>query len=109
MMALCGLLACGMSGHAAAQGSPAATLPQMVVSGSMQEQPVDDLPQSIDVIDAGQIEEQQSQTLRDALQDLPNTSVRTARPAWPWGRPPRPSHATAIPASTSAASAATAF
>ena len=77
-MALCGLLACGMSGHAAAQGSPAATLPQMVVSGSMQEQAVDDLPQSIDVIDAGQIEEQQSQTLRDALQDLPNTSVRTA-------------------------------
>ena len=50
----------------------------MVVSGSMQEQAADDLPQSIDIIGAEQLEEQQSQTLRDALQDLPNTSVRTA-------------------------------
>lgn len=54
------------------------TLPQMVVSGTMQDVAVDDLPQSIDVIDATQLEQQQSQTLRDALQDLPNASVRTA-------------------------------
>ncbi len=71
-LSLCALLA-GL-----AQAQPAAQLPQMVVSGSMQEQAADDLPQSIDIIGAGQLEEQQSQTLRDALQDLPNTSVRTA-------------------------------
>jgi len=75
-IALCALLACAAPLRAGAQA--AATLPQMVVSGSMQEQPVDDLPQSIDVIDTTQLEQQQSQTLRDALQDLPNASVRTA-------------------------------
>lgn len=78
VVALCALLTCGLSGHAAAQEAASATLPPMVVSGSMQEQPVDDLPQSIDVIGAGQMEEQQNQNLRDALQDLPNTSVRMA-------------------------------
>lgn len=78
MMVLCILSAGNWSTHASAQSSTEAPLPPMVVSGSMQEQPVDDLPQSIDVIGAHRIEEQQSQTLRDALQDLPNTSVRTA-------------------------------
>ena len=77
-VAFCALLACGLSRPALAQTGATATLPQMVVSGSMREQPTDDLPQSIDVINAGQLEEQQSQNLRDALQDLPNTSVRTA-------------------------------
>lgn len=76
--ALAALLACAAHGPAAAQSAAPATLPQLVVSGSMQEQAVDDLPQSIDVIDARTLEEQQSRTLRDALQDLPNTSVRTA-------------------------------
>ena len=71
---LCALLACLPPAHA----QPAAQLPQMVVSGSMQEQAVDDLPQSIDVIGAGELEQQQSRTLRDVLQDLPNASVRTA-------------------------------
>ena len=76
--ALCALLACSPGAPALAQQAATATLPQMVVSGSMQDKPVDDLPQSIDVINAGELEEQQSQTLRDALQDLPNASVRTA-------------------------------
>ncbi|WP_186764642.1 TonB-dependent hemoglobin/transferrin/lactoferrin family receptor [Comamonas flocculans] len=77
-LAFTSLLACALPSPALAQSTASAPLPSMVVSGSMQEQPVDDLPQSIDVITAGQLEEQQSQSLRDALQDLPNTSVRTA-------------------------------
>ncbi|QXL84626.1 TonB-dependent hemoglobin/transferrin/lactoferrin family receptor [Comamonas sp. NLF-1-9] len=78
LLALTSVLACTLASPALAQSTASAPLPSMVVSGSMQEQAVDDLPQSIDVITAEQLEEQQSQSLRDALQDLPNTSVRTA-------------------------------
>ena len=53
-----------------------ATLPEVVVSGSRQEQAADDLPLSYDVINASTLSNQQSRTLREALQDLPNASVK---------------------------------
>lgn len=76
------VLACLHMGTAQAQTASEArahaTLPTVVVSGATRDQAVDDLPQSIDVIDAKTLGEQQSQTLRQALQDLPNASVRNA-------------------------------
>ncbi len=74
-------LACLDIGTAHAQtGSPAAAahaaLPEVVVSGSRQEQAADDLPLSYDVINASTLSNQQSRTLREALQDLPNASVK---------------------------------
>jgi hemoglobin/transferrin/lactoferrin receptor protein len=54
----------------------AATLSEVVVSGSRQEQAADDLPLSYDVINASTLSNQQSRTLREALQDLPNASVK---------------------------------
>ncbi len=60
---------------AAPQGAHAA-LPEVVVSGSRQEQAADDLPLSYDVINATTLSNQQSRTLREALQDLPNASVK---------------------------------
>ncbi|HAU57727.1 MAG TPA: TonB-dependent hemoglobin/transferrin/lactoferrin family receptor [Comamonadaceae bacterium] len=66
------------SAHAqssAPQGAHAA-LPEVVVSGSRQEQAADDLPLSYDVINATTLSNQQSRTLREALQDLPNASVK---------------------------------
>ncbi|MDY0107000.1 MAG: TonB-dependent hemoglobin/transferrin/lactoferrin family receptor [Giesbergeria sp.] len=59
----------------ASQGAHAA-LPEVVVSGSRQEQAADDLPLSYDVINATTLSNQQSRTLREALQDLPNASVK---------------------------------
>lgn len=59
----------------APQGAHAA-LPEVVVSGSRQEQAADDLPLSYDVINATTLSNQQSRTLREALQDLPNASVK---------------------------------
>ena len=56
--------------------STAATLGEVVVSGSRQEQAADDLPLSYDVINASALSNQQSRTLREALQDLPNASVK---------------------------------
>lgn len=53
-----------------------ATLPEVVVSGSRQEQAADDLPLSSDVINASTLSNQQSRTLREALQNLPNASVK---------------------------------
>jgi len=77
----CIALACLSMAQAQAQTTAPrahATLPTVVVSGSTRDQAADDLPQSIDVIDAKTITEQQSRTLRETLQDLPNTSVRNA-------------------------------
>ncbi|MGP1681659.1 MAG: TonB-dependent hemoglobin/transferrin/lactoferrin family receptor [Giesbergeria sp.] len=80
--AVLALLACAACGTAWAQGTAvtvaANTLPEVVVSGSRQEQASDDLPVSIDVIGAQDISDRQSTDLRDAVRDLPNISVQTA-------------------------------
>ena len=60
----------------AASQAPHATLAEVVVSGSRQEQAADELPLSYDVINASTLSNQQSRTLREALQDLPNASVK---------------------------------
>ncbi|GAB2475526.1 TonB-dependent hemoglobin/transferrin/lactoferrin family receptor [Comamonas humi] len=58
---------------AAADG---ATLKEMVISGSRYEQDPDELPMSIDVINAQQMEERQIGDIRDAARDMPNVSVQ---------------------------------
>ena len=74
------LLACASAGSAWAQSAAAEVsaraLPEIVVSGSRQEQASDDLPVSIDVIGANEISNRQSTDLRDAVRDLPNVSVQ---------------------------------
>ena len=74
------LLACASAGSAWAQSAvaevSARALPEIVVSGSRQEQASDDLPVSIDVIGANEISNRQSTDLRDAVRDLPNVSVQ---------------------------------
>lgn len=76
------LLACAASGaawaQAAAPQSGARALPEVVVSGSRQEQASEDLPVSIDVIGAQEISDRQSTNLREAVRDLPNVSVQTS-------------------------------
>lgn len=49
---------------------------EVLVSGSRHEQLSDDLPLSIDVIEANQISDSQASNLRDALLNLPNVSVK---------------------------------
>jgi len=72
-------LAC-LHGAALAQPAPApvatAQLPEVVVSGSRHEQSGDELPLSYDVIDARALSDGQVRSVREALQELPNTSVR---------------------------------
>ncbi|MDR0259938.1 MAG: TonB-dependent receptor plug domain-containing protein, partial [Comamonas sp.] len=53
-------------------------LKEMVVSGSRYEQDPDELPMSIDVINARQMEEQQIRDIRDIARDMPNVSVKRA-------------------------------
>lgn len=53
-------------------------LKEMVVSGSRYEQDPDELPMSIDVINAQQMEEQQVRDIRDVARDMPNVSVKRA-------------------------------
>lgn len=53
-------------------------LKEVVVSGSRHEQLSDDLPMSIDVINARDIEEGQIHDIRDAAKTLPNVSVKRA-------------------------------
>lgn len=75
------LLACAGSGAWAQSGTTSTStmaLPEVVVSGSRQEQASDDLPVSIDVIGAEQISSGQSTSLREAVRDLPNVSVQTS-------------------------------
>jgi len=55
-----------------------ATLKEVVVSASRQEQATDDLPLSIDVLNATQLEAQQINDIRDVAKDLPNVSVKRA-------------------------------
>lgn len=54
------------------------TLNQVVVSGSRNEQMRDDLPLSMDVLSAVEMEERQIGDIRDLVKDLPNVSVRHA-------------------------------
>lgn len=53
-------------------------LKEVVVSGSRNEQLSDDLPMSVDVINAKDIEEGQIRDIRDAAKSLPNVSVKRA-------------------------------
>ena len=53
-----------------------ATLKEVVVSASRQEQGTDDLPLSIDVLNATQLETRQINDIRDVAKDLPNVSVK---------------------------------
>ena len=53
-----------------------ATLGDVFVSGSRQEQFSDDLPISLDVLDARALSDNQARDLREAVQNLPNVSVQ---------------------------------
>ncbi|WP_227001385.1 TonB-dependent hemoglobin/transferrin/lactoferrin family receptor [Pulveribacter suum] len=57
---------------AGAQG----VLPEVVVSGSRQEHAAEGLALSYDVLDADALSDAQARSVREALQDLPNTSVK---------------------------------
>ena len=70
-------LAC-LACQANAQDKPtnaAATLREVVVSGSRSEQLGDELPVSLDVVNQQEAEFSQMQDIRDAVRDLPNLSV----------------------------------
>ncbi|MEG1203110.1 MAG: TonB-dependent receptor plug domain-containing protein, partial [Comamonas sp.] len=54
------------------------TMKEMIVSGSRYEQDPDELPMSIDVINAQQMEEQQVRDIKDIARDMPNVSVKRA-------------------------------
>ena len=74
---------CGYSSLAApafAQTAPAAnsTLKEIVVSGSRTEQDKDDIPATIEVISAQQLEAGQMRDIRDIVRDIPNVSVQRA-------------------------------
>lgn len=74
-------LICLTQGTAHAQARPqagAVTLKEVVISASRQEQASDDLPQSIDVLNASALEAQQINNIRDVAKDLPNVSVKRA-------------------------------
>ncbi len=62
--------------QAQADPTPQGALPEIVVSGSRHEQAADDLALSSDVIDARQLSDGQVRSVREALQELPNTSVK---------------------------------
>ncbi len=72
------LVACLPTAGAYAQAVPA--MAEVVVSGSRSEQLSDELPLSIDVIDARALSDQQARDVREALRDLPNTSVKHPLP-----------------------------
>ena len=75
------VLACNVLSLAQAQvATPTAhaTLPTVVVSGARMEQANDDLPLSADIVSEEGLRDQQSRNLRQALQDLPNTEVRSS-------------------------------
>lgn len=79
-------LACGfasMTNSLAAQldATPqmrAASLSEVVVSGSRNEQAIDELAMSVDVINADDIEQGQMRDIRDVAKNLPNVSVKRA-------------------------------
>lgn len=55
-----------------------ASLKEVVVSASRHEQFTDDLPLSVDVLNASKLEAQQLNDIRDVAKDLPNVSVKHA-------------------------------
>ncbi len=57
---------------------PVGILPTVVVSGSRSEQPQEDLPLSMDVLDATDLEDRQVSDIREAVRRTPNVSVRRA-------------------------------
>lgn len=66
-----------------AQTAPAATwaavtLKEVVVSGSRSAQSIDDLPMTMAVLDAADIEQGQIRDIRDTAKNIPNVSVRRA-------------------------------
>ena len=76
-------LACAAIGNAHAQDvaqlvAAAPQLKEVVISGSRSEQDRDELPMSIDVINAQAIEEGQVRDIRDVARDMPNVSVKRA-------------------------------
>jgi hemoglobin/transferrin/lactoferrin receptor protein len=82
-ISLLAAMACsaGFAAHAqpAAPASvQVAVLKDVVVSGSRTEQSVEDIPQTIDVINAADIEQGQIRDIRDVAKNIPNVSVRRA-------------------------------
>jgi hemoglobin/transferrin/lactoferrin receptor protein len=76
--ALCGSL--GLALPALAQDAPVAdsTLKEVVVSGSRAEQAKDDIPATVEVINAQRLESGQMRDIRDIVRDIPNVSVQRA-------------------------------
>ncbi|WP_198972208.1 TonB-dependent hemoglobin/transferrin/lactoferrin family receptor [Xylophilus sp. ASV27] len=73
------LLASAFAPGAHAQTLPAApALKEMIISASRSEQDPDELPVSIEVLNAAQMEAQQVRDIRDAVRDMPNVSVQRA-------------------------------
>ena len=68
----------GIPDNPTAAGKPTATLQTVVVSATRSEQPLDDQPVSIDVLEAVDLEERQVTDIRDVARPLPNVSVRRA-------------------------------
>ena len=56
----------------------ATSLKEVVVSGSRSEQTAEDLPMTIDVINARDMEAGQMHDIRDVVRDIPNVSVKRA-------------------------------
>ena len=77
-MALAGSCAFSAQAQVGAQLVAVKTLKEVVVSGSRNEQLSDDLPVSLDVIHAADMEEGQIHDIRDAARYLPNVSVKRA-------------------------------
>ena len=76
LSALATLTLLAFAGPVAAQTPQANTLGEVLVSGSRHEQLSDDLPLSIDVIDAKTLKDTQARDLREAVRNLPNVSVK---------------------------------
>lgn len=77
-MALAGSCAFSAQAQVGAQRVAVKTLKEVVVSGSRNEQLSDELPLSLDVIHAADMQEGQMHDIRDAARYLPNVSVRRA-------------------------------
>jgi hemoglobin/transferrin/lactoferrin receptor protein len=77
-VALLGGLACLCATDAQAQVVAVGELRAVIISGSRTEQVSDELPASIDVINAKDLEEGQIRDIRDAAKNLPNVSVKRA-------------------------------
>lgn len=79
-LSLLALLACLPDTTVQAQPAAVPVLGEVVVSGSRSEQLSDELPLSLDVVNARTLSDQQSRDVREALRDLPNTSIKHPLP-----------------------------